>query len=68
MADKQDNISNYMGWLIRCIEEDYMQVETVSGSVEKAKIAQEIKATVEENKKNRKNKTNMKYRNIKKKN
>ena len=54
MADKQDNISNYMGWLIRCIEEDYMQVETVSGSVEKAKIAQEIKATVEENKKNRK--------------
>lgn len=51
LADKQDNLINYMGWLIRCIEENYIQVETISGSVEMADRTKEIKNSLDEQKK-----------------
>ena len=37
MADAQDSLTNYMGWLIRCIEKGYGQVETVAGSAQREK-------------------------------
>ena len=49
MADCQENITNYMGWLIRCIEQDYMQTETILGSSEKVERVQEIRKIVNDN-------------------
>lgn len=36
MADRQENLTNYMGWIIRCIEENYTNTETIRGSHETA--------------------------------
>ena len=49
MADAQDNISSYMGWLIRCIENGYTQVETVAGSAQKAEVIHELRDSLEKN-------------------
>lgn len=43
LADKQPEIGNYMGWLIRCIEDGYHTVETVSGSAERAEELRELR-------------------------
>ena len=53
MADsKQDMISNYMGFLIRCIEENWTNVETIEGSVEQAQKVIEIQKNVEKDRSN----------------
>ena len=44
MADKQTEISNYMGWLLKCIEGGWSEpVEVVAGSDKKANIIKEAK-------------------------
>lgn len=35
LADEQKYISNYVGWLIRCIEDNYTHIETLDGDAEK---------------------------------
>lgn len=50
LADQQPSINNYMGWLIKCIEDNYSNIETVSGSTEKAEQLNEIVAAYEQNK------------------
>ncbi len=50
MADAQDSLTNYMGWLIRCIEKGYGQVETVAGSAQRADDIHEIREGMEKNK------------------
>ena len=35
LADEQRYIANYMGWLIRCIEDGYTHIETLDGDAEK---------------------------------
>ena len=36
MADKRPHTDNYMGWLVRAIEGDYKETETIYGSAEQA--------------------------------
>lgn len=43
LADKQPSIDNYMGWLIKCIENDYQATEVIEGSYEDA---QDVKAVL----------------------
>ena len=43
LADKQSSIDNYMGWLIKCIENDYKSTEVIEGSYEDA---QNVKAVL----------------------
>ena len=50
LADEQGHISNYMGWLLKCIENDYQIVETVDGDSVKADKIREIRADVDNNK------------------
>lgn len=50
LADKQDYINNYMGWLIRCIEQNYTGIEVLQGSAEDAKRISSIKAYYNTNK------------------
>ena len=40
-ADKQSNLINYMGWMVKCIENRYDEVGTIYGSAEAANIAKE---------------------------
>jgi len=47
LADKQPSIDNYMGWLIRCIENDYAQTEVIDGSFEDAKSVKQVMNTYE---------------------
>ena len=51
MADEQNYIANYMGWLIKCIEEGYTKVDTISGSVEAAEKVRTVKEDYEKDKK-----------------
>ena len=37
MADKQDHLTNYVGWIVRCIENNYVAVETIDGSADAAR-------------------------------
>lgn len=50
LADKQDDINNYMGWIIKAIENNYDETEVVQGSSEKAAFIRETKADIEKNK------------------
>lgn len=44
MANKQSNISNYVGWIISCIREGYAEpIEVVDGSAEKAEAINSLK-------------------------
>ncbi len=49
MADRQPFIKNYMGWIIKCIEEGYGEVEVAEGSAEDAKIIKELQNNLKEN-------------------
>lgn len=49
LADKQSNIKNYMGWLVRCIEKGYGTTETVEGSSETAEGIREIRKNLDDN-------------------
>ncbi len=51
LADKQQYINNYMGWLIKCILEDYTHTEVLEGSAEDADRIEQIKKDYEEGKK-----------------
>lgn len=47
-ADEQPNIQNYMGWIIRYIENGgYKKTETITGSAKKAEEITELKKAVE---------------------
>lgn len=47
LADMQTNISNYVGWIISCIENNYSSpIEVVSGSKEKAEYINDAKKQV----------------------
>ena len=50
LADEQDNISNYMGWLIKAIENNYMRVETLSGSANRADTVRQVREKYEKDK------------------
>lgn len=50
LADEQSYISNYMGWLIKCIQNNYVKVETLEGSAVEAQGIKEIKASMDKNK------------------
>ena len=52
LADEQDNLSNYMGWLIRAIENNYTKTETISGSADRADTISRIKKSYDSNKEN----------------
>ena len=43
MADEQPELSNYMGWIIRCIERGYTRTETLSGDADRARLVHAIK-------------------------
>ena len=50
LADKQDHLESYMGWMVRCIENGYTQTETVEGSAEKATKVRLVMESYEDNK------------------
>lgn len=50
MADEQPNISNYMGWLIKAIENNYTRTDVLEGSAEKAEVFREVLDSYEKNK------------------
>ncbi|MCR5099590.1 MAG: replication initiation protein [Lachnospiraceae bacterium] len=50
LADEQDNISNYMGWLVRAIEHNYTTTETISGSAQRADLVRSLRESYEKNK------------------
>lgn len=52
LADKQGQINNYVGWLIRCIENSYYETQTLSGSSKQAEIISNFKEKYEEEKPN----------------
>lgn len=50
MADRQDNITNYMGWLVSCIERGYASpIEVIEGDAKKAERVKEVREEYEEN-------------------
>ncbi len=49
-ADKQRYITNYMGWIIKCILEDYTEVAVVEGSSEKGAEIKKFMDNYEEGK------------------
>ena len=49
-ADIQDNINNYMGWIIRCIENGYNEISVIKGSSEEGQAAKEFMRNFEEKK------------------
>lgn len=50
-ADKQQQLDNYMGWIIRCIENGgYKQIGTLNGSKESFDAVTEIKENYQKNK------------------
>lgn len=49
MADQQDYLNNYMGWIISCIKENYQTTGTVTGDSKKAEKLVEVISKVEEN-------------------
>jgi len=51
MADEQENIGNYMGWIISCILNDYQNNESLEGSTEYATNMKEFRKGYEEKKK-----------------
>lgn len=51
MADTQQQIDNYMGWIISCIQNGYERVETLNGSAETAKVIRKLTEDYESNKK-----------------
>ncbi|MBQ7242066.1 MAG: replication initiation protein, partial [Firmicutes bacterium] len=50
LADRQPEIKNYMGWLIRCLENGYDRVDTLYGSAERAEQIREIRDEYERSK------------------
>ena len=50
LADKQPEIDNYMGWLIRCIERNYNNIGTAEGNHELYEVVNDIRRDVENNK------------------
>ena len=50
LADKQEYINNYMGWLIKCIEEDYEEIDVIKGDRERTVETKEIQKSYEVNK------------------
>lgn len=52
LADSQENIKNYMGWIIKAIENNYNQTETVQGSAETAEVMNEIRGEYEASRSN----------------
>lgn len=48
-ADKQDNIKNYVGWIITCIKDGYDEVEVVKGSAELADQVNNIMENMQNN-------------------
>ncbi|WP_026493015.1 replication initiation protein [Butyrivibrio sp. XPD2002] len=51
LADKQGYINNYVGWLIKCITDDYTHTEVLEGSSEDAARIKEIMKQYDEGKK-----------------
>jgi len=51
LADEQEHINNYMGWIINCIKENYVQVEVIEGDAGKAETARAVERTIAENNK-----------------
>ncbi len=51
LADKQKYINNYMGWIIKCILENYGSTEVMEGSAEDATFYNEVKKNYEASKK-----------------
>ncbi len=50
LADKQDYIKNYVGWIISCIKGKYEQpTEVIQGSSEKADTVNNLKTEIENN-------------------
>ena len=49
MADEQSDLTNYMGWIIRCIERGYTQTETISGDAERAQYIYSVKEDLRDN-------------------
>ncbi len=49
LADKQDNIRSYIGWIMRAIENNYEEIEVVQGSAETAEKVSVITQAVENN-------------------
>ena len=49
-ADKQQYLSNYMGWIINCILKDYKDVEVIHGSAEMGREARKMMDDYEESK------------------
>lgn len=43
MADEQPEIRNYMGWLVKCIENGYVNVGTIDGDHEQYEVVDELK-------------------------
>ena len=50
LADRQPEINNYMGWLIRCIENGYQEVGTLSGSSDRSDAVRVVREEYEKNK------------------
>lgn len=49
-ADAQENINNYMGWIIKCIENNYNEVPVVNGSSEEGQEAKKLMKDMEDTK------------------
>lgn len=49
MADSYKHINNYMGWLIKAIEDGYDSVEVIDGSSEKANNVRDVMEDIESN-------------------
>lgn len=50
LADEQDYINNYMGWLVKCIENDYNETNVLKGSEKRAQEINKIKESYEDKK------------------
>lgn len=42
LADKQDEIDNYIGWLIKCIKNEYKEISVIKGSAKRAERIEEL--------------------------
>lgn len=49
LADKQDNIKNYVGWIISAITNNYTETQTMNGSAEMAKFMNRLEERIHDN-------------------
>lgn len=50
LADKQSHLVNYVGWIIKCIVDDYSEIEVLEGSADKAARINKFMAEYEDEK------------------